>query len=311
MPAHTKGREGSARDLIASAQTSSASPAAKPVKTVWRVRRAATGPERLPPAEPLASTSTQPGAFSRMADGYDLGERLLPLGRGKVGMGVEPSLCTDLGLLPPPSPSPAKGTAIKLRTLFPLPSGEGEGEGDLKTLTIQKVSGRKLNFDPLIPAFSLREKGLNLMAVPSQGERMNEISSPSHGVNEKPASGDRLANTLAPLRREAPTDARRVTLVLRRQHTTAPERAMDAEDSRGQGRAFTPQSSTQGTLGRLPRSAVAEHTSVPQTIVPIPERPRPRLSKREWAELIERLSRLIWHKLAIDLDRRGIRSWRS
>jgi hypothetical protein len=46
-------------------------------------------------------------------------------------------------------------TAIKLRTLFPLPSGEGEGE----------VSGRKLNLDPLIPAFSLREKELNLMAV--------------------------------------------------------------------------------------------------------------------------------------------------
>jgi hypothetical protein len=184
--------------------------------------------------------------------------------------------------------------------LFPLPSGEGEGE----------VSGRKLNFDPLIPAFSLREKGLNLMAVPSQGERMNETSPPSHGVNEKPASGDRLANVLAPLRREAPTDARRATLVLRRPHTTAPERAMDAEDSRGQGRASTPQLSTQSTPGRLPRSGITEHPPVSQTIVPIPERPRLHFTKREWAEFIERLSRLIWHKLAVDLDRRGIRSWR-
>jgi hypothetical protein len=85
---------------------------------------------------------------------------------------------------------------------------------------------------------------------------------------------------------------------------------MDAEDSRGQGHAFTPQSSTQGTLGRLTRGAVAEHTPVSQTIMPIPERPRLRLSKREWTQLVERLSRLIWHKLAVDLDRRGIRSWR-
>lgn len=97
VPAHTTRREGSEKDSIAVTQTSPGSPPAKLANTVWRVRRGATRPERLLPAEPLASTSTQPRALSRMVDGYDLEERLLPLSRGKVGVGVEPSLCTGVG----------------------------------------------------------------------------------------------------------------------------------------------------------------------------------------------------------------------
>jgi hypothetical protein len=36
----------------------------------------------------------------------------------------------------------------------------------------------------------------------------------------------------------------------------------------------------------------------------------PRLSKRQWAQLVDRVSRVIWNRLILDLDRRGIRVWR-
>ncbi|GKS69039.1 hypothetical protein W03_10430 [Nitrosomonas sp. PY1] len=47
-----------------------------------------------------------------------------------------------------------------------------------------------------------------------------------------------------------------------------------------------------------------------QAFMPELEHTHDRLSKREWTQLIDRVSRVIWNKLIIDLDRRGIRIWR-
>jgi hypothetical protein len=142
--------------------------------------------------------------------------------------------------------------------------------------------------------------------LPSNKEERNETysSSQGKGVNEKTVGGS-LADAGALLLRELPTDVRTAPLVLRRPHTPAGRLA--GEEQWGQEHPFTGQSSRQDT-SRL-HTGITEHPSISRRI-PFAERPRLRLSKREWAQLVERLTRVIKQKLAIDLERRGIRVWR-
>ncbi|MGH8566159.1 MAG: hypothetical protein ACREXW_19585 [Gammaproteobacteria bacterium] len=102
-------------------------------------------------------------------------------------------------------------------------------------------------------------------------------------------------------------DVRALPLVLVRTPAADLDRTMETEDPWLKVRAPAP---SDGLYTTRPQSGITEHPPVSQASVPIPDRPRLRLSKREWAGLIERLSRLIRHRLAIDLDRRGIRLWR-
>jgi hypothetical protein len=219
---------------IAVVHESLASPTTEPAQTVWRVRRGAAGSERLPPPEPLAAISTEPGTLSRTAD--DTGETFLPHGKEKVGRGVE-------------------------------------------------------------------------HLSPSKGEGRNEIYSSSQGqeMNETAVSTSSLVNAEALLSLEVPTGARTVPLVLRRQHAAIG--GLVGEGSWSQEDALTDQSSRQGTSARL-HTGVTEHSPISQARILFRERPRLRLSKREWAQLVDRLIRVISQKLAIDLERRGIRAWR-
>jgi hypothetical protein len=120
----------------------------------------------------------------------------------------------------------------------------------------------------------------------------------------------RGAPSSAPLALGAPMDPRGLPLARVRTPAANVDRAMDIDDPRLHAGAFVHAPSLDRPSVGL-RSRVTEHPAVTQADVPIPERHRLRLGKREWAQLIERLSRLIWHRLAVDLDRRGIRSWRE
>ena len=217
---------------IAVVHESLAPPTTEPAQTVWRVRRGAAGPQRLPPPEPLAAISTEPGTLSRTAD--DIGESLLPRGKENFGRGGEH-----------------------------LPH--------------------------------------------SKGEERNEIysSSQGNGMNETAMLGGYLAEALLPP--EMPTDARSAPLVLRRPHKAAG--GLAGEESWGQEHALIGQLSRLGTSARL-HTGVTEHPPISQARIPFKERPRLHLSKREWAQLVDRLTRVISQKLAIDLERRGIRVWR-
>lgn len=232
-----KESEGNAAVLgpgIAVVHESLAPPTTEPAQTVWRVRRGAAGPQRLPPPEPLAAISTEPGTLSRTAD--DIGESLLPHGKEKVGRRVEH-----------------------------LPPSKGEGRNEIYSS--------------------------------SQGQEMNKTAVwTSSRVN---------AEALLP--REVSTDARTVPFVLRRQHVAIG--GLAGEGSWSHEDAPTGQSSRQGTSARL-HTGVTEHPPISQARIPFGERPRLRLSKREWAQLIDLLTRVISQKLAIDLERRGIRAWR-
>lgn len=53
-----------------------------------------------------------------------------------------------------------------------------------------------------------------------------------------------------------------------------------------------------------------QNTPIKENLISEFDHARNRLSKREWTQLIDRVSRIILNKLVIDLDRRGIRVWR-
>jgi hypothetical protein len=144
---------------------------------------------------------------------------------------------------------------------------------------------------------------------PSKGEGRNETnsSSPGKGMIETAVVGGNLAAAEALLPRELQTDARTAPLVLRRPYRVAG--GLAGEEPRGQEDALTGQSLRQATSSRLD-TGFTEHPSISQVPIPFAERPRLRLSKREWAQLVERLTRVISRRLAIDLERRGIRVWR-
>jgi hypothetical protein len=57
-------------------------------------------------------------------------------------------------------------------------------------------------------------------------------------------------------------------------------------------------------------SALANKPVVIEEITPNSQTVSPRFSKKEWAQLIESVSKVIGDKLLADLDRRGIRIWR-
>ncbi len=60
---------------------------------------------------------------------------------------------------------------------------------------------------------------------------------------------------------------------------------------------------TQGTT-------VNRRSMTEKKIVPTTETLGLRFSRREWAHLIESLSQVVWKKIMVDLDRRGVRVWR-
>ncbi len=113
----------------------------------------------------------------------------------------------------------------------------------------------------------------------------------------------------APLALGVPMDMPAAPLARVRTAVAYVDRAMAIDPLRRQAGAFLEMPSPDRSRLGL-RGGVTELPPVSLASVPIPNHPRPRFSKREWTQLIERLSRLIRHRLAVDLDRRGIRSWR-
>lgn len=59
-----------------------------------------------------------------------------------------------------------------------------------------------------------------------------------------------------------------------------------------------------------PDSVTSGHSAINGDLPTIPGSFTPRFSKKEWAKLIESVSKIIWEKLLSDLERKGIRVWR-
>jgi hypothetical protein len=317
--------------------SSPALPVVKSAKTVWRVPRAAPEPTTVLSPE-LTHSPGQALDFPRFPPTKPIGARIrrkhsdvsFPLTKRETQGGAEETSTTLDSLsvsslvrervnklsLPPMDPDrkgPDRKGSVQ-NALLPryfsamitapagrLPKGIEPSLDPRTRNVVQNDSNDPFSDDSdlLTPTLSRRERELKKMPRPETG------TSPETETIGGDRNFKRLWLALAP------KDVRAVPLVWRRTSTTDPDRTMEAGDAREQRRMFPPGTSQQPSFGKLSRSDITEHRPVSQTIVPIPERPRLRLSKREWAELIERLSRLICHKLAVDLDRRGIRAWRS
>lgn len=167
---------------------------------------------------------------------------------------------------------------------------------------------------PVSPLAGRREQGSSLPPAPVLKRSVQSASLPRYSATATAAA---MADS-RPQGREPPPlslplqemqDMHAVPLVWRKTPVSNKDRAPATQDSWARRPIIAHARSLDGS-GTRPRGGIAEQPPVSQTIVPVPERSHPRFTRREWAELVERLSRLIWHKFAVDLDRRGVRLWR-
>ena len=269
---------------------------------------------------------------------------------GRLGGGrSESSEATDF-TRPHPNPPPmGEGTGSLNSTVLRLGGGRSEGsevtdlarphsnppplrEGLRVRRASSPISTVLPDASPLHAHKVTQKRGQETLALsnmptisPSASSRMNELPLPHFGsdlngsvqsdltqyptTNRLTTEGDSHPQIDEPSLAASSMEMHAIPFVWRKTSSVNPDRAKETENPQAQGQDFT-HGPSQANNGARPNQGIPGQSSVSQTITPNTEHPPLRFTKREWTELIERLSRLIWHKLAVDLDRRGVRSWR-
>lgn len=207
---------------------------------------------------------------------------------------------------PPASPSVLSAELTRSLTATvrsPLPQARSElaVRGMHPVLTVSP-SARREGQESSLPPAPVLKRSVQSASLP----RYSATATAAAMADSRPQGGE---PTLPSLPLKAMQDMHAAPLVWRKTPAANPDRAPATEDSWARRPVIAHARSPDGP-GTRPQGGITEHPPVSQTIVPVPERSHPRFTRREWAELVERLSRLIWHKFAVDLDRRGVRLWR-
>jgi hypothetical protein len=260
-------------------QESLARPTATPVHVQWRVNRVSqegTSAAPFSPAEPADNAPARPRASSATAKNASSQDSPT-----YASYPPGPAITSHQTRAPqrdPPSARP--GATAPLRGTASSTNRTDARSSVRAVLGSPDPMSSTLSWTPAVPYSSPR----NVADAPVRGSELMVVA-PVHAVVSRTPE----------------------TIMLWRQLPTLTAEAA-ARSERTQGDQPVAPPLMRPALSSAPPASTAGGPTVAQTMTP---QPQPlRLKSRDWERLAERLTRVIFHKLAVELERRGIRGWR-